>query len=329
MVPKRPSGPYNPVSAARTSGSIPFPGMQPFDAAKTRVLAKLEERLDTSASKRMPASLLRQSLRQQAETLTEQEVRGLNKSDRERLVEEVLAELLGYGPLDELFKDAAVREVMVTSPHAVIARRELETWAPTNVRFRDEEHLRTALDRLATHADSVGGVTTSVNLFDLKLPNGFRAVGVVPPPALGAPAVVAFIRVEPAPVAAGMTQAGEANPALNITASSSAAPNKPVSGSITVSPRPTSGSVSVAAPVPRTTLLADSDPLLKHRNKIIERLISTLSRMGVYDLQRVDVAELRKVVAAYVAEYIAAENLYLSDSDQGRLQLEILTAMHR
>jgi hypothetical protein len=329
MVPKRPSGPYNPASAARTSGSIPFPGMQPFDAAKSRVLAKLEDRMDTSASKRMPSSLLRQTLRQQAELLTEQESRGLIKSDRERLVEEVLAELLGYGPLDELFKDAAVREVMVTGPQVVIVRRELETWAPTNIRFRDEEHFRTALDRLATHADSVGGVTTSVNLFDLKLPNGFRAVGVVPPTALGASAVVAFIRVEPAPNAAGTTQAAASTPALNITSPSADATNKPVSGSITVSPRPVSGSTAIAAPAPRTTLLAESDPLVKHRNKIIERFISTLSRMGVYDLQRVEVAELRRVVAAYVAEYIAAENIYLSDSDQGRLQLEILTAMHR
>jgi hypothetical protein len=299
--------------------------MQSFDVVKTRVLAKLEDRMNLSASKRMPSSLLRETLRQQAETITEQESRGLNKADRERLVEEVLAELLGYGPLDELFKDAAVREVMVTGPHAVIARRELETWAPTHVRFRDEEHLRTALDRLATHADPVGGVTASVNLFDLKLPNGFRAVGVVPPPALGASAVVAFVRVETAPNAA-TTQAGVSSLAQSIAGSNSAASDNPAPGSITVSPRPGSG--LVATPAPRTTL-ADSDPLLKHRDKIIERFISTLARMGVYDLRQVEITELRRVVAAYVAEYIAAEKIFLSESDQGRLQLEILTAMHR
>src|SRR5262245_27812466 len=201
MVPQRSSG-SSAVPAPRRSGPVLAPGAATsFDAVKNRVLAKLEDRLDVSASKRMPSSLLRQSLRTFAEQIAEQECRGLGRADRDRLVEEVLADLLGYGPLEELFRDATVREVLVAGPHAVIVRREHGGWVPTSVRFRDENHLRTTLDRLATHADPVGGVTASVNLFDLKLPNGFRAVGVVPPPALGASPSVAFIRFEIAPIA--------------------------------------------------------------------------------------------------------------------------------
>jgi pilus assembly protein CpaF len=327
MVPKRPPGAYTGVpSAARKSGTIPYSGTQSFDVAKSRVLAKLEDRLDLSASKRMPPALLRQSIRQLAEQIAEQEARGLAKAERERLVEEVLAEFLGYGPLEELFRDTTVREVMVAGPHAVIARREMGTWAPTNIRFRDEEHLRSALDRLATHADAVGGVTASVNLFDLKLPNGFRAVGVVPPPGLGQSALVSFLRVETIPNPANATLTGSgSHPALSVTGSSSM--GFPVPGSIRASPRPGSGSVQT--PPARVMPLIENDPILKHRNRIIERLIKKLASLGVYDLQRVDVTELRRVVAAYVIEYLAAEKLYLSDTDQGRLQLEILTAMHR
>lgn len=121
MLPLRPSGPPAP-SGGRKSGPIAFPPAS-FEQVKRRVLAKLEERLDMSASKRMPQSLLRQSLRQQADQIADQEARGFAKPDRDRMIDEVLAELLGYGPLEELFADPTVREVMVAGPSTVIARR--------------------------------------------------------------------------------------------------------------------------------------------------------------------------------------------------------------
>jgi len=292
--------------AVRPSGLHPSPGS--FGTIKTRVLAKLADRLDPSASKRMPASLLRQSLRTFAEQLAEQEARVLARPDRERLVEEVLSELLGYGPLEELFKDPTIREVLVAGPHAIIARRELGNWLPTSVKFRDDEHLLAMLDRLAAHADPVGPVTTSVNLFDLKLPNGFRVVGVIPPPALGQPATVAFVRAEPA--------APPQTP-------------EPASGRFAAIPATASPRPGGVPPSPESGIIGDRDPMTRHRNRLIERLISKFASLGVYDIQRVEIAELRKVVAAYIAEYCQTENIYLSETDRGRLLLEILTVMGR
>ncbi len=330
MLPQRPSNSSpTPPTAARKSDPFPFPQTgQSFEAIRARVLAKLKDRLDPSASKRMPASLLRQSLRSHAEQVAEQEARGLPRPQRDRIVEAVLAELLGYGPLQELFDDPTVREIMVTGPHAVIARRDQGDWLPTNVHFRDEDHLRGALDKLGTHADPVGPIIASFNTFDLKLPNGFRVVAVIPPPALGVSPTAAFVRTE--------TVAGPANPAVPPSSPAATVPagvggsasnaTRPTSpGSATASPRPGSGPV----PVPPARTPPDSDPLLRHRDRIIERLISRLASLGVYDLQRVEVTELRKIVAAYVAEYLRDEKIYLSDTDQGRLQLQILTAMHR
>jgi len=330
MLPPRPSNSHTIPAAARKSGPVQFTAnSQSFEAIKTRALAKLEDRMDPSTSKRMPASLLRQSIRTHAEQIAETEGRGLPKPERERLVEEVLAELLGYGPLEELFRDAGVREVMVTGPHAVIARRDQGQWLPTNIRFRDEDHLRSALDKLATHADPLGGMIASLNLFDLKLPNGFRAVGVIPPPALGQPATVAFIRVDAAPVPIPAdTVAGPASGRYPMpsTGSGSTATARATPGSPTASPRP--GSNLITTPAPRA-VPADADPLAKHRNRIMERLTSKLASLGVYDVRRVEVTEFRKVVAAYVSEYVNSENVFLSDADQGRLMLEILTVMHR
>ncbi len=325
MVPQRPAGSYAVPTSARSSGATSFSQTYSFEAIKARLLTKLEDRMDPSASKRMPPTLFRHTIRQQTEQLAEHDGRGLSKPERERLVEEVLAELLGYGPLEELFKDSTVREVMVTGPHLVIARHEMGTWVPTSIRFRDEEHLRTALDRLASHADSVGGVTASVNLFDLKLPNGFRAVGVVPPPALEQSPVVSFIRFEAPPTVSLQPPSGS-RPGLGASGSTSSA-TQPVPGSPTASPRPGSGSVSQPSPLSHHG--SEADPLARHRRRITERLTSKFASLGVYDLQKVEITELRKVVSAYITEYSTTENIYLSDADQGRLMLEILTAMHR
>jgi pilus assembly protein CpaF len=322
MIPQRPPG--SSVTAATVRLRTTAPTAQSFETLKNRIVTKLEERLDPAASKRMPGSLLRQSLLSAAESITEQEARLLPKPDRDRMVEQVLAELLGYGPLEELFQDTTVREVMVTGPHAVIVRREGGQWSPTNVKFRDEEHVRAALDRLATHADPIGGVTTSVNLFDLKLPNGFRAVAVIPPEALGVSATVAFVRSD--------TASTVASPQPTVAVPPVPAP-RPLSGAVKFPPQagpgpvPTAGSGLSAAKSHGSS--ADFDPLALHRKRIIEKLITKMASLGVYDVQRVEVAELRRIVAAYITEYCAKENIYLSDTDQGRLQLEILTAMRR
>jgi hypothetical protein len=329
MLPQRPPGANAAPSNLRNSGSVGFPQMN-FEAVKQRVLAKLGDRLDLSASKRMPASLLRQSLRQHADLITEQEARGFAKPERDRIVEEVLAEVLGYGPLEELFSDPTVCEVMVSGPAAVIVRRDQGQWMPTSVKFRDEAHLRATLDRLAGNADAVGPVMASVSLFDMNLPNGFRALAVIPPGALGHPATVAFVRERTGPVPVPKDTAAIAG--ASTTGSTSNGTLRTIPATVTSSPR--AGSGLIGHPDPRTgatdpSASGISDPLARHRARLTERLLTKFAHLKVYDLTRLDPNELQKVIGAYVSEYAEHEKIYLSDSDQGRLTLEILTSLRR
>ena len=333
MLPQRPSG--SSLAAPRKSGPIGLAPPTSYEIAKKRVLAKLEERLDMSASKRMPQSLLRQSLRQHAEQITDQEARGFAKPDRDRLLDEVISELLGYGPLEELFADAAVREVMVTGPGTVIARRDLGQWLPTSVKFRDEDHVRATLDRIATHAEPIGPVMASMTVFDMRLPNGFRALALIPPEALDQPATASFLRevTIPVPIAHKDKDATATHASLPAGGSTSLGTLKTVPGSVTASPRPGSGIVSMALPRPSADASASAsgigDPLARHRARILERLLSRFAALKVYDVTRLEVTELRKVVTAYIREYAESEKVYLSDTDQGRLMLEILTSLTR
>jgi hypothetical protein len=332
MLPQRPPGSSAVPPAARRSGVIPQPSV-PFETAKQRVLAKLTDRMDLTASKRMPPSLLRQNLRQYADQVAEQEARGFAKPERDRMVDAVLAELLGYGPLEELFADPAVREIMVTGPGVVIARRDQGHWLPTSVKFRDEAHVRAVLDKVATHADPVGPVMASVSVFDMRLPNGFRVLVVIPPEALGQSATGVFLREPPSPAQPAPKDGSASLPGLPATGSTSNGTLRTVSGvaSAHTSPRvPGSGLVSTPPPRPDPT---DSSithgPLARHRTRILECLLAKFASLKVYDLHRLEAHELEKIIAAYVSEYAEAENIYLSDSDQGRLTLEVLTSLRR
>jgi hypothetical protein len=338
-----------------------------FEVVKTRVLIKLQDRLDVSKSRRMPAALLQETARQQVEQVIDVEAARLARPDRDRLLREVMEEAFGFGPLEELFADATVKEIAVLGPQAVIARRD-QGWLPTNVKFRDVDHLLEVLDKIRAQGEAVGGALP-MSVLDTKLSNGFRVIAVIPPPASGQPPTGAFIRsAEPtAPVQPSWTTSG--TPLLNGSSGSVApaavGPNgsgpqilpgsngggtrtpigsngsgtRPVTGpgSSPTLPAVTSSAISgnarVQAPGTQPSSIRSPAPgeypLERHRIRITERIITKLASLGVYDLSRLDITELRKVVAAYVDEYCQTENVYLSPTDQGRLTLEIMAGMNR
>lgn len=169
-------------------------------------------------------------------------------------------------------------------------------------------------------------------VFDMKLPNGFRAVAVIPPEALGVPATAAFVRETTIPVPKEIPkEVLHGAP----TASTSNGAARAVPGSVMASPH-LPGSALIATPPPRSGptdspahFHAERDPLARYRARILERLLTKFASIGLYDVQKLDVNELRKVISAYVSEYAADEKIYLSDPDQGRLTLEILTSLRK
>lgn len=106
--------------------------------------------------------------------------------DRERLVEELISEILGLGPIEPLLKDASITEVMVNGPSSVYVERagRLEK---TEVRFRNNEHLMHIIDRIVS---AVGRrVDESSPLVDARLADGSRVNIIIPPLSLVGPCV--------------------------------------------------------------------------------------------------------------------------------------------
>jgi pilus assembly protein CpaF len=127
-----------------------------------------------------------EELRDAVQTLVDEEAAVLGSADREALVERIVRDSVGLGPLEDLLADPQVEEVMVNGPDRVYVERRgmLE---PTEVRFADEEELRNAIERiLAPLGRRVDELSPMV---DARLADGSRVNVVIPPLAIDGPAL--------------------------------------------------------------------------------------------------------------------------------------------
>jgi len=108
----------------------------------------------------------------------------LNAREREQLGRDLLQETLGLGPLAPLVLDPAVTDVLVNGPRDVYVERfgRLE---PTDVRFRDADHLLRVIERIAA---GVGRrIDQSAPMADFRLADGSRVNATIPPVSIDYP----------------------------------------------------------------------------------------------------------------------------------------------
>jgi len=105
----------------------------------------------------------------------------LNHAERKQLVDDVLDELLGLGPIEPLLKDATITDILVNGYDNVFVER-YGVLEPTVVRFKDERHLLRIIQKIVS---AVGRrVDESSPMVDARLADGSRVNAVVPPLAL-------------------------------------------------------------------------------------------------------------------------------------------------
>ncbi len=118
--------------------------------------------------------------------LVDEDAAILEPSTRERLLELILREAVGLGPLEELLADPEVEEVMVNGYQRVYVERRGRI-EPTEVRFASEQSLRDAIERiLAPLGRRVDELSPMV---DARLEDGSRVHVVIPPLAVDGPSL--------------------------------------------------------------------------------------------------------------------------------------------
>jgi pilus assembly protein CpaF len=152
-----------------------------FDDLKRLIHSKLVDKLDLSRVSDLQGDTLRREIRLVVERLCDTENPLLNRMERERLIDEVLDETFGFGPLEMLLKDPTVSDILVNGPFKVYVERrgKLEK---TEVKFRDNDHLMQIIDRIVSKVGRRVDETTP--LVDARLPDGSRVNAVIQPIAL-------------------------------------------------------------------------------------------------------------------------------------------------
>src|SRR6266446_6995915 len=124
---------------------------------------------------------LRREVRRGAEELCRLSSDLLNLSERERLVNEVLDETFGLGPLEPLMRDPTISDILINGPKTVYIERRgrLEQ---ANIAFHDDRHLLQIVQRIAGRVGRRVDETTP--MVDARLADGSRVNAIIPPLAL-------------------------------------------------------------------------------------------------------------------------------------------------
>src|SRR5579884_4124782 len=137
--------------------------------------------MDLSAIGTVSEEELRVDARRAAEDLCRRSSDLLSLSERERLVNEVLDETFGLGPLEPLMRDPAISDILINGPKTVYVERRgrLEQ---SSVVFNDEKHLLQIVQRIVSRIGRRVDETTP--MVDARLPDGSRVNAIIPPLAL-------------------------------------------------------------------------------------------------------------------------------------------------
>jgi pilus assembly protein CpaF len=116
----------------------------------------------------------------------EQQKTPLSQLEREALVDDVLDELFGLGPLEVLLADPSISDILVNRHDQVYIERDGKL-EETDIVFRDERHLQQIIERIVS---SVGRrIDESSPMVDARLKDGSRVNAIIPPLALDGAAV--------------------------------------------------------------------------------------------------------------------------------------------
>ena len=110
----------------------------------------------------------------------------IGRVEREELFEQIVAEILGLGPIEPLLRDSSVTEIMVNGPKRVYVERKgrLEL---TPVEFADDDHVNRIIQRIV--APLGRRIDESSPMVDARLPDGSRVNAIIPPLSLTGPTI--------------------------------------------------------------------------------------------------------------------------------------------
>ncbi|HHX27191.1 MAG TPA: CpaF family protein, partial [Firmicutes bacterium] len=167
-----------------------FPLEDPHLAVKEKIHHRLVKEIEEGLVERTASPDDRQRLAKEVESIAmkvlDEETVPLMRSEKVRIITEVIDDVMGFGPITPLLGDETITEIMVNGPYSVYIERggRIEE---TSIRFRDVDHVRHIIDRIVS---PIGRrIDDASPMVDARLPDGSRVNAVIPPISLVGPCI--------------------------------------------------------------------------------------------------------------------------------------------
>jgi pilus assembly protein CpaF len=155
-----------------------------YQELKFTLHRKLLDRINLEALSSMAGERVRAEIRAAVAKLVDEEKTPLSLVEKDRVIEEILDEVFGLGPLEPLLQDPTISDILVTTPRLVYVERGGKLYR-TPVEFKDDAHLLRIIEKVVSRVGR--RVDESSPLVDARLPDGSRVNAAIPPVAVDGP----------------------------------------------------------------------------------------------------------------------------------------------
>jgi len=161
-------------------------GRDGYQELKRNIHRKLLDALDLTILSEMKQDEVQDQIRRAVAGLLTQSGITFNRREKDQFIQEIVDEVLGFGPLEPLLHDPTVSDILVNGAKQVYVEQAGKLFL-TDVEFKDNDHLRHTIDRIVS---TVGRhIDESTPMVDARLPDGSRVNAIIPPLAVDYPAL--------------------------------------------------------------------------------------------------------------------------------------------
>jgi len=157
-----------------------------FERIKADVHRTVISRMDLGKLSSVPNGKARAAVSQLIQETIGLEKVPLNLAEKEKIQSDLLDEIFGLGPLEQLLNDTTISDILVNAKDKIYVERR-GVLQKVDVRFRDDAHLMQVIDRIVSRVGR--RVDESSPMVDARLPDGSRVNAIIPPLALDGPSV--------------------------------------------------------------------------------------------------------------------------------------------
>jgi len=177
-------GPNRPLPSRGGALPIATRGADRYFELKSQIHRKLIGVLNLERASSIPKDRIRAEIGRVVERLLDEERVPMTTAEQTKIVEEVLDEVLGLGPLETLLKEPSISDILVNRYNKVFIERNGKL-SETAVRFKDDAHLLHIIEKIVSQVGR--RIDEAQPIVDARLQDGSRVNAIIPPLALDGP----------------------------------------------------------------------------------------------------------------------------------------------